>query len=126
MNKVISSLLLICFMSNAALADCDWSKIEKKEKTYVYSEELHLCVGQLVQSNKTKDTQIADLTKAIQLKDLAIQKADERVALWMDTSFKMEDRLNKIDSLRSSNNTLYYGLGIATAILAVWAAGQLR
>ncbi len=128
MKKVISSLLLLCVLSNVAMADCDFSSgiTPGPNKTFIYSEECHQQVGKLVQSNKTKDLQIADLNKAIELKDLALVKADERIQLWMTTTQKLEDRMTTIDDLRGKNYWMYYGLGIATGFVAVWAAGQLH
>lgn len=118
----IVSLIAVFLFSQVALAECDFSKgiTPGPNKTYTYSEECHLKVGQLVQSNETKDRQIADLSKAIELKDLAITKADARADLWMGTSDKLMDRVNKIDELQSKNNMLYYGLGILTVIAAAY------
>jgi hypothetical protein len=119
--------MLLSFVSNVALADCDWSKgiSPNKDGSYTYSKECHLRVGQLVEDNKTKDLQIADLNKAIQLKDLALQKSDERVNLWMDTSIKLENSLTKVDELQSKNNALYFGLGVASTILSVFVASKV-
>lgn len=118
MKKFISILLLTCFLSNTALAECDFSKgiTPGPNKTFIYTEECHLKVGTMVQDIQTKDQQIDDLNKAITLKDLAITKSDERVNLWMDTSLKLEDRVNKIDSLQSQNQWLMFGLGALTVI----------
>lgn len=124
--KYLTLLVIFSLLSNLAKADCDWSKIKKNsDNTYTYSEELHLCVGSLVQDNKVKTQKIADLTKAISLKDLAIQASDTRANLWMDTSSKLEDRLQKVDSLSSKNSILYFGMGVATTFLAAWAAARL-
>lgn len=117
LNKIISGFLLICFLSNTTLADCDWSKIVKNsDNTYTYPEQLHLCVGQLVQDNATKDRQISDLNQAIQLKDLALTKSDARMQLWMDTSDKLQNRLTTIDELAKKNEWLMFGLGALTVI----------
>ncbi len=123
MKKIVSLFVSFCMLSHAASAECDFSIgiTPGPNHTYVYSESCHIKVGELVQSNKTKDAQIADLSKAIELKDLAITKADQRTQLWMDTSYKLEDRVTKIDELRGKNEMLYYGLGILT----VFAAGYI-
>lgn len=127
MKKLISTVLLLSFVSNIAMADCDWTKIvQNPDGSRTYSKELHICVGQLKQDLEIANSQIVDYKKAIELKDLALVKADQRANMWMDTSFKLQDRMNTIDDLRSKNNWLYYGLGIASGFVAVWAAGQLR
>lgn len=127
MKKIASFILMLCFASNLAFAECDFSTgiTPLGDGTFKYSGECHRKVGQLQQENKTKDAQLADLTKAIELKDLAISKADQRTQLWMDTSYKLEDRLNKIDELRSKNEVLYFALGVVFTGAAVWGASQL-
>lgn len=127
MKKAISILMLTCFLSNTAMAECDFSKgiTPLADGGFRYTEECHRKVGTLVQDNQTKDRQLSDLTQAIQLKDLALQKSDARVALWMDTSFKMEDRLNKVDELRSKNEWLMFGLGALTVLGAGFMASKL-
>lgn len=125
--KFISLILLLVFSSNVAFADCDFTKIVKNtDGTYTYSKELHICVGQMKQDLEIKEQQITDYKKAIELKDLALSKSEARADLWMNTSFKMEDRLTTIDSLQNRNAAIYVGLGVIGTILSVWAAGQLR
>lgn len=128
MKRIISFLMLLTFVSNVALADCDFSTgiTPGPNKTFVYSEECHLKVGQLVQQNTTLLAQVGDLTKAIDLKDLALTKADQRTQLWMDTNDKLQDRLSKIDEVYRHNELLYYGLGVLTVFVAAYAVHQIR
>jgi hypothetical protein len=124
--KIVSVLILLSIFSNIAFADCDWTKIKDNgDNTFTYSKELHLCVGSLVQDNKVKTEQLTKLNQALELKDLAITKSDQRVALWMDTSEKMQERISKAESLQSKNDFWYFGLGIASAVAAGWMASQL-
>lgn len=126
MKKLISFLLLVSLVTNSAFADCDWSKIKKNsDNTYTYTEDLHLCVGRLVQDNKALTLQVGDLTKAIELKDLALTKADERTQLWMTASDQLTDRVTKIDETVKHNEWLYFGLGVLTTFAAGYAAAQL-
>lgn len=127
MKKLITAILLFCTLSNVALADCDFSKgiTPGPNDTFIYSGECHRKVGTLVQDNASKDKAIADLNQVITLKDLALTKADARTQLWMDTSFKMEDRLNEVDSIYKKNEWLYFALGIVVTGAAVYGAGQL-
>lgn len=127
MKKLTSVALIAILFSNVAMADCDFKTIIRLDDgSYKYSRECHVKVGEMKQDLEIKDAQIADYKKAIELKDLALVKTEQRADMWMNTSFKLEDRLNTIDDLRSKNNTLYYILGVATTALAVWGAGQLR
>lgn len=126
MKRVTNFILLISFLCNTVNATCDWTAIKKNsDNTYIYSEELHLCVGNLIQENKTKDAQVADLLKAISMKDLALTASDQRAQLWNDTSIKLEDRIQKVDTLTSKNDVLYFGLGVLTTIAVAWATSRV-
>lgn len=128
MKKFVSVAILVAILSQSAFAECNFkTDITKNDDgSYRYPRECHLKVGEMKQDNEIKDAQIADYKKAIELKDLALVKTEERADKWMNTAIKMEDKLLKVEDLQSKNNTLHFGLGVATAILAVWAAGQLR
>jgi hypothetical protein len=124
--KLLSIFLIIVMFSNTIFANCDFSKVVKNsDDTFTYSKDLHLCVGQLVQDNKTKDLQIADLTKSLSFKDLALKTADDRTQLWMDTTFKLENNINRIDELKKSNEWIYFGLGALTVIATGFALSSV-
>lgn len=126
MNKITKITIFCLILSNISFSECNWSNIKKNnDNTYTYSEELHLCVGELVRDNKNKDEQISNLTKSISLKDLALQTSDKRVEMWMDTSLKLEDRVNKVDSMQKTNNFLFFGAGILTTILAGFMTARI-
>lgn len=127
MKKLITVLLLAITTMNAAFADCDWKTgiTAGPNKTFIYSEACHLQVGKLVQDNKIQSEQIADLTKAIQLKDLAITNADARIALWQGSAEKEQDRMNTLSSEQRHDDWLYFGLGVLTTFAAAYAAGQV-
>lgn len=126
--KIINIVVLLSLISNLSYADCDFSTGIKPntDGSFTYTKECHLKVGQLVQDNKTKDTQITDLNKAITLKDLALKESEDRASLWMNTSFKLEDRLSKIDGLEKKNDILYFGLGALMVIGTAVAYGQFN
>lgn len=128
MKKIVSSLLLFFLFSNTAFADCDFSTGIRPGPAgtheYIYSEECHQAVGKLVQDNKALTLQVGDLTKAISLKDLALTKADDRTQLWMNTSDKLIDRVDKIDQVEKHNEWLYFGLGVLTTFAAGYVAAQ--
>lgn len=126
MKKLIAAFLSVMLLSNIAFADCDYSKVQKVDGGYLYTKELHLCVGEMKQNYEIEVQKTVKLTEALTFKDLALQKSNERTELWMQTSFKLEDRINTIDSLRGMNSTLYFTLGILTMFAATYAAGQVR
>lgn len=126
MKKLITGILLFCTLSNVARADCDWSQIKKNnDNTYTYSQELNICVGNLVRDDAAKDISIADLNKVISQQNIALSKADARTQLWMDTSFKLEDKLNAVDSIYKKNEWLYFALGVVVTSAAVYGASKL-
>lgn len=129
MKKVlIIYIIMSCMYPNFAFADnqCDWSTIKKlPDLNYEYPITLHLCVGQLVQDSKIKDQQINDLHDAVNLKDLALTKADERTQLWQKTADDSLDRLNKIENDKKTNEWLYFGLGAALVLASGFVTAKL-
>lgn len=125
MKKMLTFLIVLVF-SASAFADCDYSKIVKNDNgTYTYTRELHLCVGQMKQDLEIATEQNLKFTKALELKDLALTKADQRTDMWQQTAFKLEDRITTIDGMRTSNQWLMFGFGMVTMLAASYAASQL-
>lgn len=79
----------------------------------------------MVQDLKDREEQVASLNKTIELKDLAIKTNEQRAQLWMDSSLKLEDRVNQMEAMRSTNSWIYFGLGVAATSLSIWGASQL-
>lgn len=114
-------------LCNSALADCDFSTgiTKQSDGKFLYLKECHIAVGQMKIDLDAANVQLEEYRKAIDLKDLALVKTNERSNLWMDTTFKLQDRMNTVDSLKSKNEIIYFGVGILFTGLAVWGAGQL-
>lgn len=118
---------------NPAIA-CDWKTIRKVgDSGYLYSADCHKSVGQLKnkaeeleKANSERQKQVEKLGKTIELKDLALDKADQRIINWRNETYNQHDRLLRQQKLAKYNDWLYFGGGIAVTILSVWAAGQLR
>lgn len=126
MKKFLVAVLLF---SNIASADCNFKQgfgVTKVEGGYLYTPECHVAVGQMKQDLETVTTQLGEYKKAIELKDLALGKSNERADLWMNTSFKLQDRMTVIDDMKNKNQWLTFFAGVAVTGLAVWGAGQLR
>ena len=114
-------------MPQLTLADCDFSKdVTKTKDGYLYSADCHKEVGRHVQVEEKRKEQVEKLEKALELKDLAIVTSHERIELWRDTSFKLEDRVNAIENLKEKNKWIYFGLGILVMGVAVHEAGNLK
>lgn len=129
MKKLIAFVMISCFMiCDIARADsqCDWQFVKPlPDGGYEYPLNLHLCVGNLVQTTATQTQQIADLNAAIQLKNLAITTSDQRVALWQKTADDSQDRLTKIDSDSKRNDWIMFGLGALTVLGAGFMTAKL-
>jgi hypothetical protein len=106
--------LIIClFASNLAIGECDWSKITKdKDGNYIYTPELNRCVGALVEKEKLYQEQVEKLNKTIELKDLAITKTEQRVKLWQDTTYQLEEKYTKQNKYNDYRDWIFFGLGI--------------
>lgn len=125
-------ILLMVFITNQSLA-CDWSSIKKQGSSYVYTASCHKLVGSTVKrvkalekANSERQKQAEKLTKAIELKDLALDKADERIMNWRKESYNQHERLLKQKKYSAWNDWLYFGGGIGLTVLSVWAAGQIK
>lgn len=122
-------VILVCALqiANPALG-CEFSKdIQRNEDgTYTYTRDCHVEVGKKLDELDIRLLQIEDLKSSLDLKDLALQKSEERIELWRETSFKLEDRVNKIEKYKSQQQWYWFALGIVVTGAAVWSAGQLN
>lgn len=127
MRKILAALVISCLLSVSAMADCDFKTgITKNDNgTYTYTRECHIKVGELRQDLDIANEQNLKFTKALELKDLALNKADQRADMWQQTAFKLEDRITTIDNMRTSNQWIMFGVGVATMFAASYAASQL-
>lgn len=126
MNKFLSLTLAVSMLSNVAFAECNFATdITKNDNgSYTYTRDCHFKVGEMKQDLKIANEQNEKLNKALDLKDLTIVKADQRADMWMNTSFKLEDRINTIDEMRKTNQWMYFGLGVLAMFAATYAASQ--
>lgn len=124
----MKKLLLLSLISSAAFGECNLANDIKKnaDGTFTYTRECHLLMGDWRKDLDQADQDIQKLQKAIELKDLVINDLSQSRKLWMDTSFDLERRLNATEKLQTTDRWVHFGLGIATTVLSVWAAGQLR
>jgi len=127
MKKFLVALIAMTFLSNVAFADCDFKTgITKNESgSYTYTRECHLKVGEMKQDLEIAQQQNEKYVKALDLKDLALTKADQRADMWMNTSFKLEDRVNTIESMQNTNKWVYFGIGVLSVFVAGYAANQI-
>jgi hypothetical protein len=81
--------------------------------------------GKLRFIEKERKKQIEHLEESIKLKDLALDISNKRIENWQQASYRMEDRLLKMEENTQKMNLVYFGLGIIVMGLATWSAGQL-
>lgn len=117
----------ILLSSSTSHAGCDFSKdiTENIDGSYTYSKECHVQVGKTIKKVSLLEDRIELLEKKIELKDLMIVRQEERVQLWMDTSMKLNDKIQTYDRLSSTDKWVSFGLGVGLTVLSVWAAGQI-
>lgn len=127
MRQSLISVLVFSLISNSAYAICDSKDIQKQEDgSYRYSKECHNEVGKTFGALEKREQQVEKLEKVIELKDLSLDKSYERIEMWRDTTYKLEDRVNTMEQMKKNNEVLYFILGIAVTGLAVYGAGQLK
>lgn len=126
MKHILTSILIFTLATSSFA--CEFSKdIQKNEDgSYTYTKDCHKEVGDIKKKLELRVLQVNTLEEVIEKKDVAIIKGHERIQLWMDTSFKLEDRVNTIERMKERNKWLYFGLGIVVTGFAVWGAGQLK
>ena len=126
MKRLILCILLMALTAQSVLAECNPKDIkEKQDGTFSYPVDCHIDYGRLRYSEKEKEKQIEHLKKSIKLKDLAIDFSNERIENWQKATYKLEDRLLKIEKNNENAKWLYFGLGLVVMGGAVWGAGQL-
>lgn len=128
MKKLVTLILATSLLtSNIVFADCKWAEgVKKVEGGYLYSSDCHGRVGILVKDLEDREIEVVNLRKGLELKDLALKKADERITLWRDESYEQFERLQKQTEFARKNETLWFVLGVVVTGAAVWSAGQLR
>ena len=93
---------------------------------FVYSESCHVEFGKLRYAEKERQKQVEHLEESIRLKDLALDISNKRIENWQEATYKVEDRLIKMEQNSQRVNMVYFGLGVLLMGTATWAAGQLR
>lgn len=120
--KIFILALLISFEAVA----CRWSTIRREGDEFVYSPKCHVEVGKLVLTEPLKQEQVAELTKAIELKDLAIEKANMRAAIWENETNEQYNMLLKNQKSAKLEKIAYFGLGVVSVLLGAWAVNQTK
>lgn len=129
MKKALSLLmsLTVLLASVNSYAECKWADgIKKAEGGFLYSNDCHKRVGKIVQDLEDREVEVVNLRKGLELKDLALQKSDERIMLWRNESYEQYDRMMRQSELANRNQYLWFVLGIVVTGAAVHGAGQLR
>lgn len=145
---IICMSLMVLLVSQNATAACDWSTGIKElpNGNYSYSRECHGEVGVIGKALKSTrealearkeesealraevtelSTANTKVKKSLELKDLALDRADTIALKWRDETYNQHERLLRQEKLAQSKSWLYFGGGIGLTILSVWAAGQI-
>lgn len=125
LKKMTKVLIFFMALGPYALA-CDWSKVKKTGDGYLYPKDCHIKVGKLVEENTLRKTQVEEQRKVITLKDLQIDFTEKQRDVYKDVAEDNLDRLNKIDSMQSTNNWIHFGLGVLVTFGAILASKSIR
>jgi succinylglutamate desuccinylase len=93
---------------------------------FIYSEACHIEFGKLRMIEKERQSQIDHLKQSLSLKDLALDFSNKRIENWQEATYRVEDRLLKMEQNSQKINWVYFGLGVIVMGGATWAAAQLR
>lgn len=127
MKKLINLILVVTMISSTAFAECKWAEgVKKADGGYLYTIDCHARVGVTLKDNDDYKIEVKELRKTIEFKDLALKKADERTEEWMKATYKLEERVDKIESAANKTKWLYFILGVVATSAAVYGAGQLK
>ena len=115
-------------VTQSALANCNprTDIVEQSNGSFTYSVECHMEFGKLKKNESIREEQVKHLNKSIELQDLALSKANQRIENWQTATYKVEDRLLKLEKSTDTMKWIYFGLGIVVTGAAVWGAGQLK
>jgi hypothetical protein len=116
MFKFIKVFILCMCINTSLFADCDWSEIKQVGENFLYPKDCHILVGQMSKELQDRRQQVDLLNKSIDLKDLALQKSDERVNVWRTTSYTLEDRLQKQETFTNWTKWGYFVMGAAAIV----------
>jgi hypothetical protein len=121
---------MVSLVSQQSLADCKPSDIKQQnyygEPRYAYPVDCHIDYGRLRKAEPLYKKQTKELKKSIEMKDLALKYSNERTETWKKTTYKLEDKMLKLEENHDRMKWVYFGLGILTTGAAVWAAGQIK
>lgn len=118
---------MVFIFNSVSFASCDFSKdvTQNEDGSYRYSKGCHQEVGRLSNKSYLLGERVKELELQNGLKDIMINKYEERTQLWMQTSVNLNDKLQSYERFSSSDRWISFGLGVAVTALSVYAASQL-
>jgi hypothetical protein len=117
----------MALVNQSVFASCNVRDIkEQANGSFTYPLDCHKEFGKLRKDEEARKRQVEHLKESIKLKDLAIDYSNTRIKTWQDATYKVEDRLIKLDKNNSRAKWIWYGLGILTMSAAVYGAGKLK
>ncbi len=115
-------------LNQNAIAACNPKDIVKnvEHNYYQYPVDCHIEFGKLRSVEEERKKQVEHLNESIRLKDLAIDTANKRIELWQNTTYKVEDRLIRLERNNDKIKWIYFGLGIFVMGAATYGASRLK
>jgi len=126
-------LLMVSLVSHSALASCNpnsgediYESSSYSPSRFVYSRGCHTDYGRLRVVENERKIQVEHLKKSIEFKDLALATANQRVDVWQKTTYKVEDKLIKLEKSSNRLKWIYFGLGVLIMGGATYGASKLK
>ena len=118
--------LLVNLLALQIAFACDFSKgvTENPDGTFKYTRECHIEAGKKIKGYGILEEKNFELEKQVSLKDMIITKHEERTAMWMDTSLKLNDKLQTYDRLATSDRWTSFAIGFGAALLSIYVSDQ--
>ena len=127
---ILCTVLMVSLVSQQSLASCNPRDIKQQnyygEPRYAYPVDCHIDYGRLRKAEPLYKKQVKELKKSIEIKDLALKYSNERVENWKKTTYKLEDKLLKLEKNNDRMKWVYFGLGIIVMSGAVYTVKQLK
>lgn len=127
---ILCTVLMVSLVNQQSLASCNPRDIKQQnyygEPRYAYPVDCHTDYGRLRKAEPLYKKQTKELKKSIEMKDLALKYSNERTETWKKTTYKLEDKLLKLEKNHDRMKWVYFGLGIIVMSGAVYTAKQLK
>lgn len=116
MIKIVSLFLLIPFV---AMTQCDWSTVRTQNGGFLYSNECHVAIGNLVLKYEIAEQQIVEYEALVTAQDKKIQVLTESRDMWKKAT---ENAWGKYDVAK----WIYFGAGVLSTSAIIYVVNKSK